>query len=72
CLVKAIARHGLGLYIYMNEDLPDLTEEQKLLEAEKQRLREIQPALKRAEELGYPNMEPCSSPMWWHCAVTGR
>lgn len=57
CLVKAIARHGLGLYIYMNEDLPDLTEEQKELEAEKQRLREIQPALKRAEELGYPNME---------------
>lgn len=57
CLVKAIARHGLGLYIYMNEDLPDLTEEQKELEAEKQRLREIQPALNRAEELGYPNME---------------
>lgn len=56
-LVKAIARHGLGLYIYANEDLPDLTEEQKLLEAEKQRLREIQPALDRAEELGYPNME---------------
>ena len=28
-LVKAIARHGLGLYIYANEDLPDLTEEQK-------------------------------------------
>ena len=56
-LVKAIARHGLGLYIYANEDLPDLTEEQKLLEAEKQRLREIQPALNRAEELGYPNME---------------
>jgi len=57
CLVKAIARHGLGLYIYSGEDLPDTTEEQKLLEAEKQRLREIQPALKRAEELGYPNME---------------
>ena len=56
-LVKAIARHGLGLYIYANEDLPDLTEEQKELEAEKQRLREIQPALNRAEELGYPNME---------------
>ena len=29
----------------------------KKLEAEKQRLREIQPALNRAEELGYPNME---------------
>ena len=41
----------------VNKDLPDLTEEQKELEAEKQRLREIQPALNRAEELGYPNME---------------
>ena len=39
------------------ESYLDLTEEQKLLEAEKQRLREIQPALNRAEELGYPNME---------------
>ena len=57
CLVKAIARHGLGLYIYMNEDLPDLTEEQKELEAEKQRLREIQPLLKRAEQLGYKNID---------------
>ena len=32
-LVKAIARHGLGLYIYANEDLPDMTEEQKELES---------------------------------------
>nr|AAP03153.1 E12 [Lactococcus phage bIL66M1] len=57
CLVKNLAMFGLGLYIYSGEDLPDLTEEQKELEAEKQRLREIQPALNRAEELGYPNME---------------
>ena len=56
-LVKAIARHGLGLYIYANEDLPDLTEEQKELEAEKQRLREIQPLIKRAEQLGYQNID---------------
>ena len=56
-LVKAIARHGLGLYIYANEDLPDLTEEQKELEAEKQRLREIQPLIKRAEQLGYKNID---------------
>ena len=56
-LVKAIARHGLGLYIYANEDLPDMTEEQKELEAEKQRLREIQPLIKRAEQLGYKNIE---------------
>ena len=46
-LVKAIARHGLGLYIYANEDL----------EAEKQRLREIQPLIKRAEQLGYQNID---------------
>lgn len=56
-LVKAIARHGLGLYIYAGEDLPDLTEEQQALEAEKQRIREIQPLLKRAEQLGYENIE---------------
>jgi hypothetical protein len=27
CLVKAIALHGLGLYIYAGEDLPDVEEE---------------------------------------------
>ena len=53
-LVKAIARHGLGLYIYAGEDFPDLTPEQLELEAEKQRLREIQPLILRAEKVGYP------------------
>lgn len=57
CLVKNLAMFGLGLYIYSGEDLPDLTEEQKELEAEKQRIREIQPLLKRAEQLGYKNIE---------------
>ena len=33
------------------------TEEQKELEAEKQRLREIQPLIKRAEQLGYQNVD---------------
>ena len=28
CLVKAIALHGLGLYIYAGEDLPDTTQQQ--------------------------------------------
>lgn len=28
CLVKAIAMHGLGLYIYAGEDLPDVTAQQ--------------------------------------------
>lgn len=53
-LVKAIARHGLGLYIYANEDLPDLTPEQQELENEKQRLIEIQPLILRAKKVGYP------------------
>lgn len=52
-LVKAIARHGLGLYIYAGEDLPDLTEEQIALEKEKARIRAVQPLLDRAKELGY-------------------
>lgn len=52
-LVKAIARHGLGLYIYAGEDLPDLTEEQIALEKEKARIRAVKPLLDRATELGY-------------------
>ncbi|MGQ7143660.1 Sak single strand annealing protein, partial [Escherichia sp. SS-MK2] len=28
CLVKAIALHGLGLYIYAGEDLPEVPEKQ--------------------------------------------
>ena len=33
-LTKAIARHGLGLYIYSGEDLPEQSEETKKLEAD--------------------------------------
>ena len=68
CLVKAIARHVLGLYIYMNEDLPDLTEEQKFEQEEKAReakelaekkaeLRNQKLALQKAIKLGYPDAE---------------
>lgn len=67
-LVKAIARHGLGLYIYANEDLPDMTEEQKFeqeekaLEAkelalQKAELRNKKLAIQKAERLGYPDAE---------------
>lgn len=54
CLVKNLAMHGLGLYIYAGEDLPDLTPEQQELENEKARLRQIQPLLIRASKVGYP------------------
>lgn len=43
-LTKAIARHGIGLYVYAGEDLPEETEEEKAarLAAEKQEKEEIQ------------------------------
>ena len=34
CLAKAIALHGLGLYIYAGEDLPTVTAEEKQAKAE--------------------------------------
>lgn len=51
CLVKAISLHGLGLYIYAGEDLPDGAEsttesEEKTKEAEKEADRSGDPAIK--------------------------
>jgi len=40
CLAKAIALHGLGLYIYAGEDLPDV-EEEKLVAATSQQIASI-------------------------------
>ena len=68
CLVKNLAMHGLGLYIYAGEDLPDLTEEQKFEQEEKAReakelaqkkaeLRNQKLALQKAIKLGYPDAE---------------
>lgn len=34
-LTKACARHGLGLYVYQNEDLPEVTQTEKKEEAKK-------------------------------------
>ena len=42
CLTKCIALHGLGLYIYQGEDLPDEEAEKKRKEEEKQMLKEAQ------------------------------
>tara|TARA_R110000851_G_scaffold155769_1_gene298303 strand:+ start:42 stop:623 length:582 start_codon:yes stop_codon:yes gene_type:complete len=52
--VKAIALHGLGLYIYAGEDLPEepeLTEEEKiiLIEQEKKAAEDRKPSLKDSE-----------------------
>jgi hypothetical protein len=51
CLVKAISLHGLGLYIYAGEDLPDGAEsttesEEKTKEAERESDRSNDPAIK--------------------------
>ena len=63
-LVKAIARHGLGLYIYAGEDLPELseeqieiTEQQKELEAKKAELRLQKQYKDRAKQIGFPDVE---------------
>lgn len=57
-LVKAIARHGLGLYIYAGEDLPEpevkeIKEEQQR-EAEKATEVNKQKLIARAKSIGYP------------------
>jgi hypothetical protein len=41
CLVKAIALHGLGLYVYAGEDLPEGATPATITEEEQRRLREI-------------------------------
>ena len=44
CLTKCIALHGLALYIYKGEDLPDEEAEKKRREEEKQMIKEAQEA----------------------------
>ena len=46
CLTKCIALHGLALYIYKGEDLPDEEAEKKRKEEEKQILKEANDATK--------------------------
>ena len=46
CLTKCIALHGLALYIYKGEDLPDEEAEKKRKEEEKQMLKEMDEATK--------------------------
>ena len=54
CLAKAIALHGIGLYIYNGEDLPpDLGEDVKTNTATKQVLKVVSPPTK-AEEVAKP------------------
>lgn len=51
CLTKAIAMHGLGLYIYSGEDLPEAIAEAKNAEVEKQR-EALKGAIKEIVDLG--------------------
>ena len=46
CLTKCIALHGLGLYIYKGEDLPDEEAEKKRQEEEKKMVKELNEATK--------------------------
>lgn len=47
-LTKAVARHGLGLYIYAGEDLPYTEEEAAAIEAEQQAAAQKKKAVKKA------------------------
>lgn len=68
CLAKAIALHGLGLYVYRGEDLPDVPQEQS-------------PAAGRAKssgapagdytELGTPDTGPPPTGCSWEDDVSG-
>ena len=43
-LTKALARHGLGLYIYAGEDLPDAADDEARAEVKKARMKKAAPA----------------------------
>jgi hypothetical protein len=43
-LTKALARHGLGLYIYAGEDLPDAADDEARAEVKKARTKKAAPA----------------------------
>lgn len=57
CLVKAIALHGLGLYIYAGEDVPR-TEAPQTDEADNERLQGILQALRDAAMDGTDALKP--------------
>ena len=52
CLVKAIALHGLGLYIYAGEDLPVATHETTAANAAPARLSEVPEPLSEVRHIG--------------------
>ena len=54
CTVKAIALHGLGLYIYAGEDLPDLDAEEELNNCKTlEELAEVYKSLSRVDKGKY-------------------
>ena len=52
CTTKAIARHGLALYIYRGEDLPDEEAEKKRKEEEKEAMKEANEATRGKDIAG--------------------
>ena len=63
-LTKAIARHGLGLYIYAGEDLPDIEaekDEEKTAATKKQKITgaKVNALKKKAEDDGVSIMKLC-------------
>jgi len=48
-LTKALARHGLGLYIYAGEDLPDAADDEARAEVKKARMQNRKNAIQNSE-----------------------
>lgn len=62
-LTKAVARHGLGLYIYAGEDLPqDLaTTDEKIAECRKRVNEKTPPPISKEEEFIYYDIKACKT-----------
>lgn len=68
-LTKAVARHGLGLYIYAGEDLPEGTPEPRIFCANPAGRKSPTPKEKRRDVAGGSDCGICTLPLWT-CAVS--
>ena len=68
CVTKAIARHGLGLYIYAGEDLPEKDAEAKAAQKATlaQAMRENREPVIPTDGKGKPVCELCGAPVAWY------
>lgn len=64
-LTKACARHGLGLYVYQNEDLPEVTQTEKKEEAKKAAEDNIKKLIADAKAAASNVKSRAEFQVWW-------